>query len=143
MSEANILPAALLTKFVVAEGGCWIWTAAVDRHGYGRVSIGGKKGRLAYRYVYELIVGPVESGRELDHLCRQRACINPAHLEPVSHQENVARGSTGEVNAARQLARTRCKHGHEYGTDNVYVDTRGSRNCRTCLRRNRAKRRTV
>lgn len=75
------------------EDGCWLWTASLTGDGYGRISLGGKFGPmgLAHRVAYELLVGPIPEGLELDHLCRVRRCVNPEHLEPVTHAENVRR----------------------------------------------------
>lgn len=72
--------------------GCWLWTGTVNRQGYGRFCIGGRGNtRLAHRVTYELLVGPVPVGLELDHLCNVRGCVRPDHLEPVTHVENLRR----------------------------------------------------
>ena len=74
---------------------CWRWTGAKDRYGYARVTIyiPGKGSRkiMAHIAVYELVVGPVPEGMELDHLCTVEHCINPDHLQPVTHKENCIR----------------------------------------------------
>jgi hypothetical protein len=73
--------------YIVDESGCWIWQRYINRHGYGRLARGGKRGtprQLAHRWYYERLVGPIPDGLELDHLCRNRACVNPDHLEPVT-----------------------------------------------------------
>jgi hypothetical protein len=110
---------------------CWEWTGTV-RSGYGRVHVNGRR-RSAHVVVYELLNGPVPEGMQLDHLCRNRLCVNPSHLEPVSVKENVARGVSF---AARYAARTHCPKGHEYTPENIDpIIQRGKnvgRRCRVC-----------
>lgn len=113
------------------SGECWIWTACLDRtSGYGRVTIKGKT-LYSHRLAYETFVGPIPDGLDLDHLCRVRACCNPAHLEPVTARVNMLRGmSVGAVAQRRDF----CNHGmHDYATHGVtYKD--GRRHCRECDR---------
>lgn len=101
---------------------CWAWKGAQNNKGYGRVRFN-SVAVYAHRLAYELLIGPIPDGLELDHLCRNRACVNPAHLEPVTHQENVARA----------LFKTHCPKGHEYTDTNTIRDGR-SRKCRICKR---------
>lgn len=112
-------------------GPCWIWTASVYQvSGYGQFSpIRGAK-VVAHRFAYELLVGSVPEGLELDHLCRVRACVNPAHLEPVTHRENVRRGVSPMAEQHRQ---TTCIHGHPFDDENTYIRPgTQDRQCRTC-----------
>ena len=111
--------------------GCWIWTACKTKFGYGWFQMGRQAGpRLAHRLAYESAVGPVPEGLTLDHLCRNRACVNPAHLEPVSRGTNVLRGVGFSAENARK---THCSSGHPYSGDNL--DRRPkSRRCRECHR---------
>lgn len=118
-----------LTRIAAGPNGCCLWTGPVDTHGYGRH---GKP--VAHRVIYELIVGPIPDGLELDHLCRVPRCVNPHHLEPVTHAENVRRGMAGSVNGARLRAKTHCKRGHQFTSENTYVYPNGERECRTCAR---------
>lgn len=112
----------------VTESGCWIWTG-YDHGGYGRLRFGGKRS-LAHRVVFELTNGPVPEGLELDHLCRVRCCVNPDHLEPVHHRENMLRG---DGFAAKQSNQTHCLKGHEFTKKNTYiVPSNRARVCRAC-----------
>jgi len=85
--------------------------------------------QYAHRFGYELLVGPIPTGLTLDHLCRVRTCVNPAHLEPVSIGENVLRGDT---RPAANLKKTHCPRGHAYDAANTYIARGGERHCRTC-----------
>lgn len=124
-------------------GDCWEWTGYRNDLGYGRIRLEGR-GVLVHRAVWEMLVGPIAPGLELDHLCRIPACVNPDHLEPVTHQENVRRGITGSVNGARQRALTQCPRGHPYNEANTsHKSNTGYRVCRECARIRAAKRRTA
>jgi hypothetical protein len=121
-------------------GRCWLWTGSGNGRGYGQIGEGNRN-LYAHRVAYELAIGPIPIGKQIDHLCRVRNCVNPAHLEAVTQKENVERGTTGEVNAARQLAQTHCKRGHPFDAANTYIAPNGQRLCKTC-RRWRARRKT-
>lgn len=117
--------------------GCWIWRAAKNEDGYGRIWVAGRNA-LAYKALYELRFGAVADGLELDHLCRNRACVNPEHLEPVPHVVNVLR-SPATLNSIA-LRKTHCDSGHAFTAENTYR-YKGARQCRACRReRNRARR---
>lgn len=121
---------------VDATGICWLWTGATNRGGYGAISKGRREGAaIVHRVVWELLVGPIPEGADLDHLCRVRACCNPDHLEPVTRAVNVARGSR-RAGAPR---RTHCKRGHAFTPENTIPNGLNGRACRTCT--NEAKRR--
>ena len=106
---------------------CWLWEAALSTRGYGRITIAGRQYQ-AHRLAYESLVGPIPEGRQVDHLCRVRRCVNPAHLEIVTGRENVLRGNTI---VAQHAAKTHCPRGHEYSAENTRR-WRGHRKCRTC-----------
>lgn len=114
---------------------CWEWLGSrspVTRRtgGYGKISVGGKMAYV-HRVVYELTHGRIPDGLTIDHLCRNRACANPAHLEAVASRTNILRGDGA---CARHARKTHCSRGHEYTPENTYL-WRGQRQCRICIRR--------
>lgn len=116
--------------YVEITPSCWLWTAAIT-DGYGSIHSSYLRRNLrAHRFAYELLVGPIPVGLQLDHLCRVRRCVNPAHLEPVTARENIMRG-VGM--GARNARRTHCPKGHPYEGDNLLLDKTGRR-CRTCIK---------
>lgn len=106
---------------------CWLWLAPKDKDGYARIRI---KSKLIYvhRISYKLLVGPIPDGLTIDHLCRNRACVNPKHLESVTHRTNVLRGFNPTAINARK---THCIHGHEFTPANTYLKGT-ARYCRAC-----------
>lgn len=121
-------------------GPCHTWTAAIGNHGYGVFHPRKGESVLAHRWIYEQTFGPVPEGLVIDHLCRNRQCVNTAHLEPVTNEENLRRGAGYGL---RNGMRKECIHGHEYTPENTYVDpTKGTVRCRACGRaRDRARKR--
>ena len=93
------LPQRLQSKISVDESGCWNWTGANKGNGYGNSWLNGKN-QPAHRVVYQIAIGNIKEGLDLDHLCRNRGCVNPAHLEPVTRSTNLKRGDSGENIAA-------------------------------------------
>lgn len=117
----------------VRDGECWRWTGAKDTGGYGNINVGGKFYK-AHRLGYQMLVGPIPKGFELDHLCRNRWCVNPDHMEVITHAENVARSN----NPAHVSHRTGiCKRGHSLA-DAIRASNGHVSHCRTC-RRQRAR----
>lgn len=135
MGESSLigLPAGAWARFwakVDCSGECWRWTASRNQTGYGTFKLGPKT-MTAHVVAYEWMVGPVGDGLDLDHLCRNRACVNPSHLEPVSHRVNVLRGQSF---AAINARKTHCPRGHAYSPENTRIERCGGRRCRTCER---------
>jgi hypothetical protein len=112
--------------------GCWVYTGYISPNGYGQVVRRPRKYQ-AHRYTYEQVVGPIPEGLDLDHLCRNRACCNPDHLEPVTRRENCLRGLCGHITGAKNKAKTHCPQGHEYNEANTRY-CKGERSCRVCAR---------
>jgi hypothetical protein len=128
----NLLHRALVS---LPTKDCVPWEGSLNEDGYGNVSIHYNGECRAHRCVYVEVFGPIPEGLELDHGCRNRACVNPEHLEPVLHVENVRRGSRAE----QQKSETHCKNGHEYTEENTGRRKTGHRYCRTCHRANSKK----
>lgn len=120
---------------------CWLWTRGRFENGYGqawkhgpRTKPSGRYGQpiQAHRLIYEILVGPIPPGMQLDHLCRQRGCVNPNHLRVVTSRENIlAPGSTCEAKTNHE--KVSCPKGHLYTAENTYTH-RGKRSCRECKR---------
>lgn len=115
-TKRNTLTDILTRVEPVTESGCWIWMGYVGTGGYAQVHIAGKHWRV-HRYLYEQLVGPIPSGLEIDHVCRVKCCVNPAHIEPVTPSQNISR---------QRASRTHCKRGHP-------LNTKLSNWCQVCL----------
>lgn len=132
-------------QYVDKADDCWRWTGG-EKNGYGTFFLNGRSVQ-AHRYAYELSFGPIPAGFTLDHACHtavaavcgdgarcpHRSCVRPDHMEPLSLEDNIARGGNG--------AKTHCKRGHEFTPENTYVMKRGGRSCRACLRLHQANQR--
>lgn len=132
-----------MTKVSIADNGCWIWNKVVTPNGYGQFRLG-KGMMLAHRAAYQLFIGPIPDGLEIDHLCHSndlscsggtscphRLHVNPFHcLEPVTRKQNIQRGRQGWY----KMALTHCPHGHPYDDVNTILDRSGHRHCRTCTK---------
>lgn len=120
--------------YVIDGNGCWEWIGGKHPRGYGSWYIGGKTYR-AHTVLYEREYGPIPAGMELDHLCRNTSCVNPAHLEAVPHRVNVLRGSGW---TAKNALKTHCIHGHPLTPDNLIKCYRTRRVCAICFRAQQA-----
>ena len=131
MSAEKKYTERMMARVVRSEDGCWVWTGAMSTKGYGYFQFRGKLWR-AHRAMYTLVRGEIPDGLSLDHLCRNRACINPEHLEAVPIRVNIMRGaSLGAVNAAK----THCINGHAFSEENTRYSARDGyveRRCNVC-----------
>jgi hypothetical protein len=120
------------------ESGCWNWMGSKNGNTeYGKFSyrVGGQTFHpTAHRFCWETFVGPIPEGLEIDHLCGNKLCVNPDHLEPVTHAENCRRRNTSKHIGEFHRAKTHCPHGHPYSGENLYVNPQGKRECRICKR---------
>lgn len=123
-------------KVAIDPSGCLVWTASGFSTGYGQFKHGGRN-LMVHRFAYTALAGPIPDGLVLDHLCRNKRCVTPDHLEPVTDQVNILRGTAPTaVNAAR----THCINGHPFDEANTWVTRAGKRMCRTCGRERKAAR---
>lgn len=119
---------AYLSTHTETKGECHVWTGFCGNNGYGYYRTADAN-LLAHRMAFELLVGPIPAGHELHHICETPACVNPAHLKPVTRSEHWRIGNSPSATRARQ---THCKRGHIFSPENTYARPNGQRRCRKC-----------
>lgn len=144
MTNSSFVRVGVRVGYFIQPNGCWEWGGARDKEGYGIWIVPGTKGSRAHRVLYERLARTIPPGIRLDHLCRNRACVNPTHLEEVTDRENILRGKGVAAQKAKQ---THCINGHEFNEENTYhrpdrPKGRG-RQCRICYTLAVKKRRNV
>lgn len=133
------LPGRIRDKVRISRSGCWEWTSCRNQYGYGKLWWNGEN-RLAHRVVYQCAMGEIPNGLTLDHLCRVRHCVNPAHLEPVTSRENTHRGVVPSIISAKVNV---CVAGrHELSGANIGIQSGGKRYCKACKSERERMRRT-
>jgi hypothetical protein len=131
MTEKRVL---VFWSRVEKQGECLIWTRYCNEKGYPYF-YDGKRMRRAHIVAYELMIGSVPEGLELDHLCRVRHCVNPDHLEAVTHRVNMLRSESPQLTGIINRSKTHCNYGHPFSGDNLYILKGGGRQCKICKSR--------
>lgn len=121
----------LAKKFFIANNGCWEWIGAKTAEGYGTAVVSYKQ-TSAHRHLYQSVHGLLPKNIQLDHLCKNKGCVNPKHLEPVTAHENLMRSDSMSAINNRKI---QCINGHEFSENNTYYrwrKNRRERDCKTC-----------
>lgn len=126
-----------LSRITVEPNGCWGWKRG-HSNGYASFHVTADRSINAHQFSYEYFVGPVPEGKELDHLCHNRGCVNPDHLEPVIHEVNCQRGDSGPLLKLKHQSTTHCPKGHPYDEKNTLMQRKKRdgpllRVCKACL----------
>lgn len=119
------------SRVTVMPTGCWLWMGSLHPERYGIFCVDGRTRMFAHKWAYKALVGEYEDGLQLDHLCKVRQCVNPAHIDPVTPAVNNRRSNS---RSARNLMKTHCVRGHPLSGPNLYVNYRGNRECKKCKR---------
>lgn len=120
----------MLIVNVDTSGDCWMWKGPTSKNGYGKTTMA-KKWVMPHRVFYEHYKGPITLGNQVDHLCKNKICVNPAHLEDVTPRQNTLRSNAV---SAKNYRKTECNNGHILRGDNLYVTPDGRRQCKECRR---------
>ena len=130
MTESHpLLDPAFGKHIVVCPTSCWMWGGHIDRYGYGKKTLR-RRVVQAHRLTWMMMRGEIPTHLQIDHLCRVRSCVNPAHMELVTSRENTLRGLTLPATNARK---SECLRGHQFTAENIYWSKTGKRNCKACV----------
>lgn len=138
---ANMTDAERFWQYVEKTETCWLWKGGISKTGYGVFAMGSRRNGsfrsvLPHRFSFEVAGHALTEGRQIDHLCRNRCCVNPAHLEQVTARENTLRSTAP---SALNAQKTHCHRGHAFDQFNTYIAKNGARHCRACHRFRKAR----
>lgn len=131
-----------LKNKIIKKKGCWLWIGYITNNGYGMIHYK-RKTDYSHRVSYQIFKGKIPENKELDHLCRNRSCINPKHLEPVIRSENALRGLGPKKLGLLNSSKKKCQNGHFFNKKNTYYRKSGGRACRPCVAKSQQKYRQV
>lgn len=134
----------IMRHIIKSPSGCWLWRGTYKPNGYAQTSIkadGKWRTTYVHRLMFEWHCGRIPVGRELDHLCRVRGCVNPRHLEVVTRRENILRGDGPKICGYWNREKTHCKNGHPFDEQNTRLRPTGGRACRECAREQKERQR--
>lgn len=122
-----------LPKIKILNNGCWEWKTGIIKTEYAIFTINHKR-ISAHRFIYEYFYNEINPNLSIDHLCKNRRCVNPLHLEQVTQQENCRRGNGGKIRGLQLKSKTHCPQGHPYSKENTYTTPKNKRMCRICTK---------